>query len=58
MFLLVIAAGRQHAQRLNLRPLEVWRARVCHHGRGALQSCRRCYDEAGVETATAIARAS
>lgn len=58
MLLLMIAAARYRAQRLNLRPLEVWRTGLCHHGRGALQSCWQCYDEAAFEGAAAIARAS
>ncbi len=58
MFLLVLAAARRHAQRYNFRPLAIWRTRICHHGRGALQSCWACYDEAALGGAAAIARAS
>jgi hypothetical protein len=59
MFLLVLAAGRRHAQQHNFRPIAALvGSGLCHHGRSVLQSCWRCYDEAALEGAVAIARAS
>lgn len=58
MFLLVLAAGRIRAQQHNYRPLSIWGTRICHHGRAALQSCWRCYNEIALQWAIGLARAS
>lgn len=56
IFLLVLAAGRQHAHRYNFRPGRV--STICDHGRSVLQNCWACYNEIALQWAIGLVRAS